>query len=38
MRNGQPNPYEKLLSGGPYETLNAVPWTDLEVISPSYHE
>jgi hypothetical protein len=38
MREGKPNPYEKLLSGGPYETLNAVPWTDLEVVSPSYHE
>jgi hypothetical protein len=38
MRAGQPNPYEKLLSGGPYETLNAVPWSDLEVVSPSYHE
>ncbi len=38
MRAGQPNPYEKLLSGGSYETLNAVPWTDLEVVSPSYHE
>jgi hypothetical protein len=37
MRAGQPNPYEKLLSGGPYEVLNAVPWTDLEVVSPSYH-
>jgi hypothetical protein len=35
---GQPNPYEKLLSGGSYETLNAVPWNDLEVVSPSYHE
>jgi hypothetical protein len=38
MRASQPNPYEKLLSGGPYEVLNAVPWTDLEVVSPSYHE
>jgi hypothetical protein len=37
-RAGQPNPYEKLLSGGSYETLNAVPWNDLEVVSPSYHE
>jgi hypothetical protein len=39
MRAGQPNPYEKLLSaGGPYETLNAVPWSDLEVVSPSDHQ
>lgn len=38
MRAGQPNPYEKLLSGGPYETLNAVPWSQLEVVSPNYHQ
>ncbi len=38
IREGKPNPYEKLLSGGPYEALNAVPWADLEVVSPSYHE
>jgi hypothetical protein len=38
MREGKANPYETLLSGGPYETLNAVPWGDLEVVSPSYHE
>jgi hypothetical protein len=38
MRAGQPNPYAKLLSGGSYETLNAVPWSDLEVVSPSYHQ
>jgi hypothetical protein len=38
-RAGQPNPYEKLLSaGGPYETLNAVPWSQLEVVSPSDHQ
>ncbi len=37
MREGKPNPYEKLLPGGPYETLNAVPWSELEVVSPSYH-
>jgi hypothetical protein len=38
MREGKPNPYATLLSGGPYETLNAVPWGDLEVVSPSYHQ
>jgi hypothetical protein len=38
MREGKPNPYTTLLSDGPYETLNAVPWGDLEVVSPSYHE
>ncbi len=38
MRAGQPNPYEKLLSGGPDETLNAVPWSQLEVVSPTYHQ
>jgi hypothetical protein len=37
MREGKPNPYATLLSNGPYETLNAVPWSDLEVVSPSYH-
>ncbi len=38
MREGKPNPYAKLLSGGSYETLNAVPWSQLEAISPSDHE
>jgi hypothetical protein len=38
MRAGEANPYEKLLSGGPYETLNAVPWNQLEVVSPTYHQ
>lgn len=38
MREGKSNPYETLLGGGPDEVLNAVPWSDLEVISPSYHE
>jgi hypothetical protein len=38
MREGKPNPYEKLLSGGPYEALSAVPWNQLEVVSPSYHQ
>ena len=38
MREGKPNPYEKLLPGGPYETLNAVPWSELEVVSPNYHQ
>jgi hypothetical protein len=38
LREGKPNPYATLLGGGPYETLNAVPWGDLEVVSPSYHE
>ncbi len=37
MREGKPNPYATLLSGGPYETLKAVPWEDLEAVSPSYH-
>ena len=38
MREGKPNPYATLLSNGPYETLNAVPWSDLEVVSSSYHQ
>jgi hypothetical protein len=38
MRAGQPNPYEKLLSGGPYNTLSAIPWSQLEVVSPNYHQ
>jgi hypothetical protein len=37
IREGKPNPYEGLLSGGPYETLNAVPWNELEAVSPAYH-
>ncbi|MGH2855493.1 MAG: hypothetical protein ACRDLF_15030 [Solirubrobacteraceae bacterium] len=36
MRAGQPNPYAKLLSGGPYNALSAIPWNQLEVVSPSY--
>lgn len=38
MRAGQPNPYDKLLSDGPNETLSAIPWSQLEVVSPSDHE
>jgi hypothetical protein len=38
LREGEPNPYEQLLSGGPNEVLSAVPWSDLEAIGPSYHE
>jgi hypothetical protein len=35
MREGAANPYSKLLPN-PYDTLDAVPWNRLEVVSPSY--
>jgi hypothetical protein len=35
MREGKANPYDALL-GNPDEALNSVPWSQLEVVSPSY--
>jgi hypothetical protein len=35
IRDGKPNPYNTLLSN-PYEALNAIPWGQLETVSPSY--
>jgi hypothetical protein len=37
MREGKPNPYDTLLDGNTYELLNAVPWSDLQVVSTTYH-
>jgi hypothetical protein len=38
MREGQTNPYGALLGSDPYGVLNAVPWSELEVVSSSYHQ
>ncbi|HST54677.1 MAG TPA: hypothetical protein VLJ42_02130 [Solirubrobacteraceae bacterium] len=35
MRAGQPNPYDALLGSDPYGVLNAIPWDQLQVVSPS---
>jgi hypothetical protein len=35
IAEGKANPYDKLLPN-PYEALNAIPWSQLEVVSPSY--
>jgi hypothetical protein len=38
IREGKANPYDTLLDGdNTYELLNAVPWSQLEVVSSSYH-
>jgi hypothetical protein len=37
IAEGKPNPYTTLLGGDPYDVLDAVPWSQLQVISPSYH-
>ncbi len=35
-KEGKSNPYEALLSSNPYDVLDAIPWSQLEVVSPSY--
>jgi hypothetical protein len=35
---GKPNPYDRLLSTDPYDVLDAIPWGDLEVVSPAYRQ
>ena len=35
MKEGKPNPYNTLLND-PDEALDAIPWSQLEVVSPSY--
>jgi hypothetical protein len=37
MAEGKPNPYNSLLGSDVDDVLDAVPWSDLEAISPSYH-
>jgi hypothetical protein len=36
MREGKPNPYGALLGASPYDVLDAIPWSELEVVSPGY--
>jgi hypothetical protein len=36
IRAGQPNPYDTLLGSDPYAVLDAIPWDQLQVVSPSY--
>ncbi len=36
MREGKANPYVALLGSNPYGVLEAVPWGQLEVVSPGY--
>lgn len=35
---GKPNPYNTLLGSDPYDVLDAIPWSQLEVVSPSYRQ
>ncbi len=37
IKEGKANPYNTLLGSDPDDVLDAVPWGDLEVVSPSYH-
>ncbi|HEV3046463.1 MAG TPA: hypothetical protein VGY13_03790 [Solirubrobacteraceae bacterium] len=37
MREGKADPYDTLLGGNTYELLNAVPWSQLQVVSSTYH-
>jgi hypothetical protein len=36
LREGKPNPYAALLGSNPYGVLEAIPWDQLEVVSPGY--
>lgn len=38
IQEGKPNPYNTLLGTDPYDVLDAVPWGDLEVVSPAYRQ
>jgi hypothetical protein len=38
IEEGKANPYDSLLSNDPYDVLDAVPWGDLEVVSPAYRQ
>lgn len=37
IEEGKPNPYNTLMSTDPDDVLDAIPWGELEVVSPSYH-
>jgi hypothetical protein len=36
VREGHPNLYTKLLNGDPFNVLSAIPWDELEAVSPAY--